>query len=233
MKLYIGTSGYSYKEWKGNFYPEKIKNEEMLKFYSAQFNSVEINNTFYRVPKKEVIQNWAKQVPKDFKFSVKASRNITHIKKLKDAESDLKYFIENVKELKSKLGILLIQLPPSFSKNLERLRLFTESLPEKINAAFEFRHPTWFDEEVYELLKEKKFSMCLSQTDEEPDVKLINTASYAYLRLRKTDYSKKEINEWWKKIQEGGWDEVFVFFKHEDGGLGPKFARQLIEISEL
>ena len=232
MNLYVGTSGYSYKEWKGSFYPEDIKPDKMLNFYSGQFSSVEINNTFYRIPQKSVLETWKKQVPKDFRFSIKAPQRITHQKRLKDIEDDNKYFIDTIKALGSKLGIVLFQFPPYFRKNLDLLQNFVNILPDKISAAFEFRHESWFEDNVYACLHKKDFSICLSETDEEPGIEIINISSKGYLRLRKSDYSKKEIISWHEIIKKQNWEEAFVFFKHEDGAKGPQFARQLLNLSE-
>ena len=232
MKLYVGTSGYSYKEWKGNFYPEDIKPDKMLNFYSEQFSTVEINNTFYRIPQKSVLDKWKKQVPKDFQFSIKAPQRITHIKRLKDVEDDNKYFIEAIKTLGNKLGIVLYQFPPYFKKDFELFQKFLNLIPKGVNAAFEFRHASWFEEDLLSLLKEKNFAICLSETDKEPGIEIISTADKGYLRLRKTDYSKNEVKKWYEKIKKQNWGEAFIFFKHEDGAKGPKFAKQLIELNK-
>ena len=230
MKLYVGTSGYSYKEWKGSFYPEDIKPDKMLDFYSEKFSTVEINNTFYRIPQKSVLEKWKKQVPKDFRFSVKAPQRITHMKKLKDVDEDIRYFIDIIISLGNKLGIVLFQFPPYFRKNIELLQNFTNLLPGNITAAFEFRHESWFGEDIYACLNEKNFPLCLSETDKEPDIDITSTASKGYLRLRKSDYTKKEIKKWYDKIKKQNWETVFVFFKHEDGAKGPKYAKQLIDL---
>ena len=231
MKLYVGTSGYSYKEWKGSFYPEDIKPDKMLNFYSEQFSTVEINNTFYRIPQKSVLETWKKQVPRDFRFSIKAPQRITHIKKLKDVDNDAKYFIDTIKSLGNKLGIILFQFPPYFRKNLELLQNFLNLLP-KNTSAFEFRHESWFAKDVYSCLQEKGFPLCQSETDKEPDINITSTAAKGYLRLRKSDYSKNEIKKWNDKIKKQNWETAFVFFKHEDGAKGPKFAKQLIDLQE-
>ncbi|MFZ0452760.1 MAG: DUF72 domain-containing protein [Ignavibacteriaceae bacterium] len=232
MKLYVGTSGYSYKEWKGSFYPEEIKPDKMLEFYSEQFSTVEINNTFYRVPQRSVLETWRQQVPEDFRFSIKAPQRITHMKKLKDVDEDIRYFIDIIISLGNKLGIVLFQFPPYFRKNLELLKNFTNLLPKNITAAFEFRHESWFGDDLYSFLNEKSFPLCLSETDKEPDIGITGTASKGYLRLRKSDYSKKEIKNWHDKIKRQNWETVFVFFRHEDEAKGPKFARQLIDLQK-
>ncbi len=230
MNIYIGTSGYSYKEWKGSFYPEDIKPDKMLSFYAEQFSTVEINNTFYRIPQKSVLETWGKQVPEEFRFSIKAPQRITHIKRLKEVEDDNKYFIDVIKTLGKKLGIVLFQFPPYFKKDLELLQNFINIFPKNISAAFEFRHVSWFEDDVYSCLNDRNFPLCLSETDEEPGIDIISTANEGYLRLRKSDYSKSEIKKWSDKIKKQNWEEAFVFFKHEDGAKGPKFAKQLIDI---
>ncbi|MEJ2614985.1 MAG: DUF72 domain-containing protein [Ignavibacteriaceae bacterium] len=232
MKLYVGTSGYSYKEWKGKFYPEDIKPDNMLNFYSDQFSTVEINNTFYRMPQRFVLETWKKQVPADFRFSVKAPQRITHMKKLKDVDEDIRYFIDIITSLGNKLGIILFQFPPYFRKNTELLQNFTNLLPKNITAAFEFRHESWFEDDVFSCLKEKDFPLCLSETDKEPDIDITGTASKGYLRLRKSDYTEKEIKNWYDKIKKQNWETVFVFFKHDDEAKGTKYSKHLIELNK-
>ena len=232
MKLFVGTSGFSYKEWKGNFYPEDIKHDKMLDFYSENFSTVEINNTFYRIPQRSVLEKWKKQVPKDFRFSVKAPQRITHMKKLKDVDEDIRNFIDIIISLGDKLGIVLFQFPPYFRKNLELLQNFTNLFPQNITAAFEFRHESWFEDGVFSCLNKKNFPLCLSETDKESDIDITSTASKGYLRLRKSDYTKKEIKNWYDKIKKQNWETVFVFFKHEDEAKGPKYAKQLIDLNK-
>lgn len=229
MKLYTGTSGYSYKEWKGNFYPEKLSDKKMLSYYAEHFSTVEINNTFYRMPKKEVLENWKEQVPADFKFILKAPKQITHITKLEDKET-AEYFINVSKALGEKRGPLLFQLPPYSRKDLNKINRFCEIIPKDTLAAFEFRHQSWFDEESLLCLKQNNAALCLSDTDEEPVKEIPVTSEWGYLRLRKTDYSGKELSAWHQKIKDTGWKEAYVFFKHEDEGKGPLFAKKFLEI---
>ncbi|RPI66620.1 MAG: DUF72 domain-containing protein [Ignavibacteriales bacterium] len=231
MKLYVGTSGYSYNEWKGNFYPEDIKSKDMLKYYAKHFSTVEINNTFYRIPRKEVFENWKGQVPSKFRFILKAPQLITHIKRLKiDTKDTVEYFTKVSSELGDKRGVVLFQLPPSFKFNLERLKDFIDIVPTDLKCAFEFRHPDWFNNEAYDLLKKRNFALCLSDTDEEPVQELINTADWSYLRLRRINYTKKNLTDWHKKIADHKWKEAYIFFKHEDEGKGPEFAKKFIEL---
>jgi uncharacterized protein YecE (DUF72 family) len=233
MKLYVGTSGYSYNEWKGIFYPEDIKPKDMLKYYAKHFSTVEINNTFYRIPKKEVFESWKEQVPAKFRFILKAPQLITHIKRLKaDTKETVEYFAKVSSALGEKRGVVLFQLPPSAKLNLERLDEFINIVPKEIKAAFEFRHEEWFNDDVYNLLRKRNFALCLSDTDEEPVKELINTADWSYLRLRRINYTKKDLTDWHKKIAEqSGWKEAYIFFKHEDEGKGPEFAKKFMEVS--
>jgi len=233
MKLFVGTSGYSYNEWKGNFYPEDIKSKDMLKYYAKHFSTVEINNTFYRIPKQEVFESWKDQVPAKFRFILKAPQLITHIKRLKtDTKETVEYFTKVSSALGEKRGVVLFQLPPNFKLNLERLEEFINIVPEEIKAAFEFRHPEWFNDDVYNLLKKRNFALCLSDTDELPITELINTADWSYFRLRRINYTKKNLTDWHKKIAEQTWKEAYIFFKHEEEGKGPEFAKRFMELGK-
>ncbi len=231
MQLFVGTSGFSYKEWKGNFYPEKIKNEEMLSYYAERLTAVEINNTFYRMPKKEFLDNWAAQVPDSFRFSIKASQKITHQKRLKEADEETKYLTETVLTLKEKLGVVLFQFPPYFKKDSERLNTFLQMIPERFPAAFEFRNESWFHDETYKKLQEKNCALVITETDEAPEADFIKTADWTYLRLRRASYTETELKERITKIKDNGWEKVFVFFKHEDEGTGPRLAGDFIKLA--
>ena len=230
MKHYVGTSGYSYKEWKGSFYPEKFAAKEMLPFYAARFDTVELNNTFYRVPQPTMIESWISQVPETFRFSVKASQRITHFKRLKEANEVTKYFLETVMALGERLGVVLFQLPPNMKKDTDRLASFLEQLPETISAAFEFRHPTWFDDDVIQLLKNHNRVLCVSDTDDLPASHIDRTAEWGYLRLRRVNYGEPELLSWVDRIKSQGWQSVYVFFKHEDEATGPKLASRFIAL---
>jgi uncharacterized protein YecE (DUF72 family) len=230
MKLYAGTSGYSYKEWKGYFYPEKMKPEEMLSFYATKLPAVEINNTFYRLPKRELIELWSSQVPPEFRFVIKASQKITHMKRLKGAADETNYLMDVISSLEKKLGVVFFQLPPNLKKDLERLGAFLDALPRTVPIAFEFRHATWFDEEVYALLRAHNVALCLADTDDELEVPLVSTAGWGYLRLRRPEYPPAELKKWRDWVQSQAWEQAFVFFKHEDAGAGPKMATEFLSL---
>lgn len=231
MNLLVGTSGYSYKEWKGSFYPEKIPAKEMLRYYSERLSTVEINATFYRMPQKSVLENWKEQVPPTFRFSLKASQRITHFKRLKETEEETKYFLETASALEGQLGVVLFQLPPNMKKDLPRLESFLAQLPPATPAAFEFRHPTWFDDDVLDLLRSQNRPLVVSDTDDMPTTYIDKTADWGYLRLRRVNYSEENLSEWVERIRAQDWKETFVFFKHEDEGTGPKLAAQFLKLS--
>jgi uncharacterized protein YecE (DUF72 family) len=232
MNLYVGTSGYSYKQWKGEFYPEDLPDKDMLKYYGTQLTSVEINNTFYRMPKEPVLKAWADQVPEDFRFSIKASQRITHFKRLNDAGDETEYLFRTVRILGEKLGVVLFQLPPNMKKDLPRLEQFLKYLPGDTRTAFEFRHPSWFEQDVFSVLEENACSLCIADFDEELQVPFVSTAGWGYLRLRREKYTPADMKAWFKRIADQEWKTAFVFFKHEDEATGPLFARRFIQIAE-
>ena len=232
MTLYVGTSGYSYKEWKGSFYPEKIPAKEMLRYYSERLSTVEINATFYRMPQPSMLENWKEQVPPHFRFSLKASQRITHFKRLKETEEETKYFLETAAVLGEQMGVVLFQLPPNMKKDLARLETFLSHLPLSVPAAFEFRHPTWFDDDVLELLRSQNRPLVVSDTDDMPTTHIDKTADWGYLRLRRVNYSEENLREWVTRIRAQNWKETFLFFKHEDAGTGPKLAAQFLKLSQ-
>ena len=231
MNLYVGTSGYSYKEWKGSFYPEKLAAKDMLPYYSSKLPAVELNNTFYRLPKRSMVESWKEQVPENFRFSVKASQRITHFKRLKDAGDETKYMLDTVSALEDRLGVVLYQLPPNMKKDLERLEAFLKQLPANHRAAFEFRHPTWFDDDVLELLRSENRALCVSDTDDLPASRIDKTADWGYMRLRRVAYSAAELREWISRMKDQDWNTAFVFFKHEDEGTGPRLASEFIDLN--
>ena len=232
MQLYVGTSGYSYKEWKGSFYPEKIPAAQMLSYYASRLPAVELNNTFYRLPQRGMVESWKAQVPEDFRFSVKAPQRITHFKRLKEAAAETSYMLDVVSALEDRLGVVLFQLPPNMKKDLERLETFLRDLPANTPAAFEFRHPTWFDDDVIELLRSHNRVLCIADTDDLPTNHIDKTADWGYLRLRRVHYSEADLVEWTKRIRAQQWQTTYVFFKHENEGTGPKLAAQFIDLSK-
>jgi uncharacterized protein YecE (DUF72 family) len=230
MRFFVGTSGYSYREWKGTFYPEKMPAKEMLSFYAQQFSTVEINNTFYRMPAPSVLESWATQVPESFRFVLKAPQSITHFKRLKDVEEPTERFLQVATVLKERLGPLLFQLPPNFKQDLPRLDRFLDLIPAGTKAAFEFRHESWFDDEVFTRLRAKSCALCVADSEDLPASELVNTARWGMLRLRRETYPKQKLVEWLDKAKSQKWDEAYIFFKHEDSGTAPKFATQFLEL---
>lgn len=223
-RLWTGTSGFSYKEWKGSFYPEKLPANKMLAYYSRQLRSVEINNTFYRLPRAELLEKWAAQVPDDFSFVLKASRRITHMKRLKDAGDPLDYLVTTaVGALGPRLGPLLFQLPPYLRVDVERLSDFLALIPKGVRAAFEFRHDSWFADEVYQVLADHGAALVTADTGEGA-APVVATASFGYARLRRPGYGAGELADWVEALRQPAWSDVFVFFKHEDEGAGPRMA---------
>ncbi len=225
MKYWVGTSGFSYKEWKGSFYPQDLPNDQMLSYYGERLNAVEINNTFYRMPSRKVLTDWSEKVPGDFSFVLKASRKITHFKRLKEEAADeLAYLLDVSEELGERRGPILFQLPPNLKVDVERLRNFVALFPEGFRSAFEFRNSTWFNEEVYDVLRGAGAALVTSDTGKDDDPPVVATASYGYARLRKEVYEPGELTRWAALFKDQGWDDVFVFFKHEDEGAGPALA---------
>jgi len=227
MRLHTGTSGFAYKEWKGAFYPQDLPDSKMLSYYAERFDSVEINNTFYRLPNEKVLRDWASQVPANFTFVLKASRRITHIKRLKEDDA-LAYFLTTSAALGAQRGPLLFQLPPNMKLDLERLRNFLGWLPSDVRAAFEFRHESWHDEDVFTALREHNAALCIAHVEEEEGLQtpFVKTADWGYLRLRKVAYEPAELEQWAERVRTSEWTDAFVFFKHEDEGTGPRLAAE-------
>jgi len=231
MKAWVGTSGYAYKEWKGSFYPDNLPDREMLGYYATQLNSVEINNTFYRMPTPKLLGGWADQVPEAFSFVLKASRKITHFKKLRESAEELEYLVGAASELGPRLGPILFQLPPYLKKDVALLRDFVALFPEGFRAAFEFRSSSWFEDEVYDALSERAVALVVADTGQErlPPV-IAQTAPFGYARLRREEYGPEELASWAERLQEARWGDLYVFFKHEDAGAGPRLAKSFSEL---
>jgi len=231
MRLYAGTSGFAYDEWKGTFYPEDLPADERLRYFGEKLPAVEINNTFYRLPKTSVVQSWADQVPDGFRFALKASRRITHQKRLVEAGGETEYLLRTTSTLGERLGALLFQMPPYLRQDVPRLAAFLELLPAGTRAAFEFRHESWVDEEVRDLLRSRDCALVVSETDDEPEAELVSTAGWGYLRLRRCDYTDAELAARAERVRAAGWDEAYVFFKHEEEGAGPEMALRFLELA--
>ena len=231
MKVLAGTSGYSYKEWKGSFYPEGLPAKEMLRYYAERFGTVEINNTFYQLPNRTTLARWTEEVPEAFVFVLKASRRMTHEQKLKDSGETLSSFFENASVLGKRLGPVLFQLPPFLRKDVPRLRDFLAQVKEGRRVAVEFRHTSWYDDEVYEALGSRGAALCIADSEEQGEAPLVPTAPWGYLRLRRQDYVDRDLAKWSERIRGQAWDEAFVFFKHEDEATGPKLAARFLAVA--
>jgi len=229
VKTWIGTSGFSYDAWKGSFYPEKLAAKDMLRYYGERFPTVEINNTFYRMPKEALLEGWAHQVPESFRFVIKAPQKITHIARLKECGELLAYLYRVTGVLGPRLGPLLFQLPPNFKQDVPRLEAFFAERPDRRRIAIEFRHASWFDDATYEALKRHGVALCVADTGEEPVAPLVATTDWGYVRLRREEFSDAELRDWARRIREQPWSDAFVFLKHEEEGRGPKLAAKLIE----
>jgi len=227
--LLAGASGYSFKEWKGVFYPEKIDADAMLPFYASHLPTVEINNTFYRMPATSMLENWAAITPAEFRFSIKASRRITHMARLKveSAGDSVDYLYKNLKSLGDKLGPVLFQLPPNLKKDLPRLVAFLGLLPQGHNAAFEFRNDTWFDDAVYEALRGAGASLCFSEREDNAPPPLVETAPWGYVRLRLENYSADDLAQWAQRIRSTSWQATYAYFMHEP--TAPAYATTLMK----
>jgi len=227
MQILAGTSGFSYAEWRGRFYPEALPGDQMLRFYAERLPSVEINNTFYRMPKPELLAGWGDGAPDQFTFALKATRRITHQQKLADVEQDVQYFFEVAEALGDKLGPVLFQLPPFLKKDIGVLRAFLPLVPAGKRAALEFRHPSWFSDDVYAALAERNVALVGGDLEEsEKSPPLVVTADFGYLRLRRLDYDPAGVADWGTRIAAQKWQSVYAYFKHE--ALGPMFAEALL-----
>ena len=228
--LLTGTSGYSYKEWIGHFYPEKLPANAMLRYYGERFSTVEINNTFYRMPAEAMLARWAQEVPGHFTFTLKAPRRITHDMRLREAESAVSAFVQRSGALGDKLGVLLFQLPHFLKKDLPRLRDFLALLPRERRVAFDFRNSTWNDDAVYDALRAHGAIFCVTD-NEEGDTPLVVTCDCGYVRLRRTHYDERDLREWAERIAAQPFACTYVYFMHEDEALGCRFAQMLNEVT--
>jgi len=226
-----GTSGFSYKEWKGAFYPDDLKAADMLPYYAERLPACEINNTFYRMPSDSTLEGWAAQVPESFRFVLKANKQITHVKRLKEeAAEPLAHFAKIAATLGARQGPTLVQLPPNMKVDVGRLRAFLAAVPEAVRPAFEFRHESWHDDAVYDTLAERDAALVIADTDDLSTPRRA-TASWGYLRLRRVEYDERDVSDWvaWTNAQP--WSEAYVFFKHEDGATGPRLATRFLELA--
>ena len=226
--VYVGTSGYNYPEWRGTFYPEKFSTAKMLAYYAERFRTVEINYTFYRMPTEKLLKGWSDGTPDNFSFTLKAPKRITHDAKLQRCEDNTQAFCRTAATLGPKLGVLLFQLAPNFKKNTEVLKSFLELLPESTRAAFEFRHASWFEADVFDALRARNVALCIADS-EKLSTPIEATADYGYLRLRDEGYQQADIEKWASVVKGLPPDDVFVYFKHEEQGLGPDFAKRFVD----
>lgn len=228
MKVWIGTSGYNYPEWRGSFYPEKLPAAQMLPYYAERFSSVEINNSFYRMPSPQALLGWSAATPEHFKLTLKAPKRITHQARLRDCGPAVEHFLQMAATLGPKRGATLFQLPPFLRKDSGLLAAFIATLPPDSGAAFEFRHASWFDNELYALLAQHNVALCIADS-EKLSTPVQITANYAYFRLRDEGYESADIQRWAEVIstRAASCRDVFVYFKHEESGKGPAFARLL------
>ena len=230
MKLLAGASGYSFKEWCGDFYPQKFKSEEMLPYYSARLPTVEINNTFYRMPRPEVLASWAQCTPAGFRFAIKSSRRITHMARIKPESvgDSVDFLYGNLESLGGKRGPVLFQLPPNLKRDLPRLEAFLAMLPKGHGAAFEFRNDEWFSDDVYAALKSAGAALVLSEREDATPPPMVQTAPWGYVRLRLENYSEADLAKWAERLAATGWNEVFAYFMHEP--TAPAYARTLMSV---
>ena len=231
-RVWAGASGYAFKEWKGGFYPGKIKPEDMLAWYAQRLPTVEINNTFYQMPKAPVLAHWAEVVPEDFRFAIKAPRRITHDARLKpdEAADPVAWLYRTLDTLGDKRGPVLFQLPPFLRVDVERLRGFLRLLPAGHRAAFEFRHASWFAEPVYALLREAGAALCLSEHEDDAPPPLVETAPWCYLRLRLEQYTEADLAAWARQVEATGWNEAYAYFMHEP--TAPEYAQALLRVAQ-
>lgn len=224
MQFIVGTSGYGYREWRGSFYPAKLKPAEMLAFYAERFPTVEINNTFYRMPDAETLSSWTREVPAAFRFAIKAPQTITHRKRLKNVAVETAEFFDALKGLKRRLGPILFQLPPNFKIDLSRLQTFLQCLGKRVPTTIEFRHPSWFIDDTYALLRRHRCALCVADGDDLPEAPLVATAKWGYVRLRRDDYRDSALRGWMTRLRKQPWERVYVYFKHDKVGHAARLA---------
>jgi uncharacterized protein YecE (DUF72 family) len=227
--IWVGTSGYNYPEWKGSFYPSDLATAKMLPYYAARFPTVEINYTFYRMPNEKLVDGWARQTPSPYKLTLKAPRRITHDNRLKSVGPLVSGFCQVAATLGDKLGALLFQLPPNLKKDTVLFDAFLAELPPKVCAAFEFRHASWLDEDIFGRLAARNLALCVADS-EKLSTPVRITADYAYFRLRDEGYTADDIARWADTIgrEAAACRDVYVYFKHEEEGKGPEFAQLLM-----
>jgi len=230
MRIHVGTSGYNYPEWRGSFYPEAWPAARMFPFYAERFSAVEINATFYRMPTVKTTTTWRDQAPEGFRYALKAPRRITHDKRLKDCGDVVPFFVDSARALGPALGPLLFQLPPNLKADVPRLATFLELLPSDLAVAFEFRHDSWLSEEVYAALAGHGAALCVADFGDRT-TPVVTTARHGYFRLRDEGYGPDDLGRWADVVlaQAARWESAFVFFKHEEQGKGPEFARAFRE----
>jgi uncharacterized protein YecE (DUF72 family) len=233
MEVRVGTSGWNYPEWKGSFYPGDLKPAGMLPYYAERFTTVEVNNTFYRMPTTRAVDGWAAAVPAHFTFVLKAPQRITHFARLRDVDDPVRFFCDTARTLGPRLGPLLFQLPPNFKVDAGRLADLLALLPPDVRAAFEFRNPTWFTDEVYARLAARNAALCIADNDDGA-TPAVATAEWGYLRLRATGYADDHLRGWLATMRRVGarWRDAYVFFKHEDKGTGPALAQRLLTLAD-
>ena len=232
MEMRVGTSGFSYKEWKGGFYPADISADHMLGYYATHFQCVEINYTSRNMPTVSLMEKWGHAVPSSgFQFVLKAPLSITHFRRLLNTEEVLIEFYYVAEHLQQSLGPVLFQLPDNFKKDTQRLNDFLKLLPPNHRSAFEFRHQSWFDDETFDLLREHNVALCVAEGENDLVVPFVSTANWGYVRLRRSDYNDAELREWLNRIRAQAWTDAYVFFRHEDEGKGPRMGARLLTLA--
>ena len=223
----VGTSGYNFPEWKGTFYPAKLPASQMLGYYAQRLSTVEVNYTFYRMPNAKTVAGWDEATPAGFTFVLKAPQRITHFARLQNVDDPLRYFVDTARKLGPKLGPILFQLPPNFKKDLARLKDLLTQFPADLRCAWEFRNESWFADDTYDALRTGNAALCVADT-EAGHTPLVATADFGYLRLRDEGYQQQELGEWAQTVRglEPTWHDTFIFFKHEESGIGPKLAQE-------